>query len=250
MAKIFVAGVGVDIVDREHLDAAIAGCAEAGRREVYAYANIHAVNLAHDDPEFSNFLRSASMVYCDGEGVRVGARILGAVLPPRVVLTYWIWDLCALCERRGYSVFFLGSTQEIVEQAVHVIRKKHPSLPIAGYHHGFFVKRGEENETVLEKIRSTRPHLLFVGFGMPLQEQWIAENLERISANVILPSGSMIDYIAGMKRPAPGWMADHGMEWLYRLIQEPQRLWRRYIPGNILFMFRVLRQYLRDGQMR
>lgn len=245
MAKVVVAGVGVDIVDKQGLHAAITRCVKAGGHAVYAYANIHAVNLSYTDRAFSEFLRTAAITYCDGEGLRLGARILGTVLPPRVVLTYWIWDLCDLCERKGYSMFFLGSTPGNVERAVQEIRLKHPSLLVAGYHHGFFEKTGRENERVLEMIRSAHPHLLFVGFGMPLQEQWIADNLERISANVILPSGSMIDYIAGRKRAAPKWMANHGMEWLFRLLQEPRRLWRRYLVGNMLFMFRVVLQMVR-----
>ena len=245
MAKVVVAGVGVDIVDRQGLHAALTRCVDTGGRAVYAYANIHAVNLSNVDRVFSAFLGRAEIVYCDGEGLRLGARLLGTVLPPRVVLTYWIWDLCALCEERGYSVFFLGSTPGNVERAVREIRRRHPSLLVAGYHHGFFEKKGRENDLVLEMIRSTRPHLLFVGFGMPLQEYWIADNLGRISANVILPSGSMIDYIAGRRRPAPKWMANHGMEWLFRLLQEPRRLWRRYLLGNMVFMFRVARQILR-----
>lgn len=247
MAKVVVGGVGVDIIGRDDLHAAISRCVDGGGQAVFAYANIHAINLANADHLFSEFLNNATTVYCDGEGVRLGARMLGRILPPRVVLTYWIWDLCALCEERGFSMFFLGSTPENVELAVQEIRKRHPSLLVAGYHHGYFDKKGGDNETVLKMIRSARPHLLFVGFGMPLQEHWIAENRDRIRANVILPSGSMIDYIAGRKRPAPAWMANHGMEWLFRLLQEPRRLWRRYLLGNVLFFIRVARQLARFG---
>ena len=247
MPRVTVARVGVDVVDREALDASIRNFVSEGRQAVLAYANIHAVNIAWEDRGFADFLGKAAIVYCDGEGVRLGARLLGRRLPPRVVLTYWIWDLCVLCEREDYSMFFLGSGEEAVRLAIDEIRRRHPALRIAGYHHGYFAKHGPENEEVLEKIRAARPELLFVGFGMPAQELWIAENAGRIGANVILPCGSMIDYVSGRKRAAPPWMADHGMEWLFRLMQEPARLWRRYLVGNLLFFWRVICQRARGG---
>jgi len=248
MPRATVAGVGIDIVNRELLQSSIEGFVDRRQRAVVAYVNIHAVNVAWNDGVFARFLERAALVYCDGEGVRLGARLLGTRLPPRVVLTYWIWDLCALSERRGYSVFFLGSTAETVGRAVDEIRRRHPSLHVAGYHHGYFEKRGPENEKVLEMIRESRPDLLFVGFGMPAQERWIGENEERIAALVILPCGSMIEYVAGMKRAAPSWMANHGMEWLFRLLQEPVRLWRRYLVGNLLFFWRVVGRRTRMGR--
>lgn len=247
MPRTRVAGVGVDIVSRELLQSSIEGFVDQRRQAVVAYVNIHAVNVAWDDRVFARFLEGAALAYCDGEGVRLGARLLGTRLPPRVVLTYWIWDLCRLCEQRGFSMYFLGSTAETVVRAVDEIRRRHPSLRIAGWHHGYFEKRGPENEKVLETIRESRPDLLFVGFGMPAQEHWIGENAERIAAIVILPCGSMIEYVAGMKRAAPAWMANHGMEWLFRLLQEPARLWKRYLVGNFLFFWRALRRPARGG---
>ncbi|HTO93031.1 MAG TPA: WecB/TagA/CpsF family glycosyltransferase, partial [Bacteroidota bacterium] len=220
MPRVTVARVGVDVIDRETLQASIRKIVDDGAHAVIAYANIHAVNVAWTDRVFAEFLERATLVYCDGEGVRLGARLLGTRLPPRVVLTYWIWDLCSLCEEQGYSIFLLGSTEETVGLAIKEIRRRHPALRIAGYHHGYFAKSGKGNEEVLEMIRASSPHLLFVGFGMPAQEHWIAENAGHIAAHVILPCGSMIDYVAGRKRAAPPWMADHGMEWVFRLLQE------------------------------
>ena len=248
MPRVTVARVGVDVIDRETLHASIRNFVDGGAHAVLAYANIHAVNIAWTDTVFAGFLKRAAIVYCDGEGVRLGARLLGTRLPPRVVLTYWIWDLCELCERQGYSMFFLGSTEETVDLAITEIRRRHPALQIAGHHHGYFAKHGAENEQVLEMIRASGPDLLFVGFGMPAQEHWIAENAGRIAARVVLPCGSMIDYVAGKKRAAPAWMANHGMEWLFRLLQEPARLWRRYLVGNMVFFWRVLRQRARGGE--
>jgi len=96
---------------------------------------------------------------------------------------------------------------------------------------------------VLASIRSANPDLLFVGFGMPLQGEWIQTNLADLAVPAILPCGSMIEYASGRKALAPAWMSNHGLEWLFRLIQEPRRLWKRYLLGNPLFFLRVVRQW-------
>jgi N-acetylglucosaminyldiphosphoundecaprenol N-acetyl-beta-D-mannosaminyltransferase len=217
------------------------------RKDVFAYVNVNAVNIAQKDAGFRDFLNGSFAAYCDGEGVRLGARILGSFLPPRIVLTYWIWDLCALCAGSGLSMFFLGGRETVVAQAVTAARERYPRLHIAGAHHGYFEKSGPENERVVELINGAKPNVLFVGFGMPLQEHWIMDNLQRLEVNAVFPSGSMIDYTAGTRKYAPRWMAGHGMEWCYRLAREPGRLWRRYLIGNPLFLIRIVRQRLYGG---
>ncbi len=248
MSKVDILGVQVDVIDTEGLHRAIAESIRAGRRDVYAYVNIHAVNIARADDRFRRFLNHAHVVYCDGEGVRLGGKVLGYHLPPRVVLTYWIWDLCALCERENFSVFFLGSTEQFVREAVERVRRRFPALRVAGWHHGYFAKKGKESDEVIERVTQARPDILIVGFGMPMQEFWIEENLERLRAHVILPAGSVIDYAAGRKGLAPKWMAQHGMEWLYRFFQEPRRLWRRYLLGNPSFMYHIVLERCRKGR--
>ena len=248
MPKVTVVGVDIDIIDKEGLQHSIMACVRDARKAVFAYVNVHALNLTQTDSDFKRFLNAADTVYCDGEGVRLGAWILGTKLPPRVALTYFIWDICASCERAGASVFFLGASEEIARRAVDVLRSRYPRLNIAGWHNGYFSKEGPESDRVVELVNNARPNLLFVGFGMPSQEHWIQRNLDRLTANVILPCGSMIDFTAGVKSLAPVWMAGHGLEWLHRLLQEPGRLWRRYLMGNPAFLFRVMVQKAK-GQM-
>lgn len=248
MPKVDILGVHVDAIDKAGLEDAITNYVRGEAKAVIAYANIHAINLARKDMEFRKFLNGSSLLYCDGEGVRVGARILGSTLPPRVALTRWIWNLCALCVEQRFSVFFLGSTGEVLDKAVAKLKRRFPALLIAGSHHGYFQKVGPESDAVIEVINRLRPNLLFVGFGMPAQEHWISRNLERLDVNVVLPAGSMIDYVSGAKGVAPAWMSDIGLEWLYRLIQEPQRLWKRYLIGNPGFVLQVLAQRLKRGR--
>jgi N-acetylglucosaminyldiphosphoundecaprenol N-acetyl-beta-D-mannosaminyltransferase len=248
MHDLALLGVRVDRLDRAALTASLLTAARARECRVYSYLNIHALNIASADPRFRTILNGAAVTYCDGEGVRVGARMLGRHLPPRTVLTYWIWDLCALFQDEGVSVYFLGGKSAVVAAAVELIRKRFPRLRIAGWHHGYFNKSGGESKAVVDEINDAAPDLLFVGFGMPVQEYWIEENRPALRTGAILPSGSMIDYVAGARRSAPPWMADHGLEWLYRFSREPRRLWRRYLIGNPLFLFRVLCQRIRSGR--
>jgi len=215
---------------------------------MFSYLNVHALNLACVNPRFRNILNNAAVTYCDGEGVRIGARLLGSRLPQRTVLTYWIWDLCALFQEHAVSVYFLGGTDEVVAGAVGLIKERFPRLEIKGSHHGYFRKSGPESDAVVNDVNRAAPDVLFVGFGMPAQEFWIDENRSALRVGAVLPSGSMIDYIAGTRTPAPAWMADHGLEWLFRLLKEPGRLWQRYLVGNPLFLIRVLGQRFLPGR--
>jgi N-acetylglucosaminyldiphosphoundecaprenol N-acetyl-beta-D-mannosaminyltransferase len=147
-------------------------------------------------------------------------------------------------------VFFLSGLQETVDEAVCNLRRRFSTLRVAGSHHGYFDKTGRENDEVLRAVDQASPDVLFVGFGMPAQEHWIDANLDHLKAKVILTSGSMIEYVAGHRRVAPSWMANNGMEWLFRLLQEPARLWKRYIIGNPWFITSVLMQLLREGRQR
>lgn len=249
MDEVQVLGVRIDDIDRSGLERLILSTVRDGRARMYQYVNVHAVNLARADRRFREIINGASVTYCDGEGVRVGARMLGKRLPPRTVLTYWVWDLCRLMEARSLSAYFLGGRKPVVERAVALLRCRYPKLNVSGWHHGFFNKTGEESREVVEEINRASPDVLFVGFGMPVQEYWISENLASLSAGIVLPAGSMIDYIAGEKKPAPAWMANHGLEWFYRFLHEPRRLWKRYLVGNPLFLLRILGHRIRFGRI-
>jgi N-acetylglucosaminyldiphosphoundecaprenol N-acetyl-beta-D-mannosaminyltransferase len=247
MANVDVLGVGVAPIDEAQLLAEVR-CALANRRgSLFAYINVNAINLAHDLPWFRDFLNSAECAYCDGEGVRFGAGILGRMLPARIALTYFFWEICAEAARNDYSIYLLGSHDHILSEAVTRIQARYPGLRIAGTHHGYFAKDGTASEEVVAEVNAAKPDLLFVGFGMPLQEEWLQRYRSSIAVGAVFPCGSMIDYASGLKSIAPRWMRRNGMEWLYRLFQEPVRLWKRYLVGNPLFIIRVIRQRLREG---
>ena len=238
-------GVHIHRLDLEELIRDVETSVRTKRRTKIMYVNIHVVNLAFKDVALKEALNHAHIVYCDGAGVRIGARILGEFLPQRMTGADWIWDLCAMCEKRRYSIYILGGNPGIAEKAGHILKNRCPGLEIAGVYHGFFEKDSGENERVVSMINKRSPDILLVGFGSPLQERWIHDNFGRLNATVVWAVGALVDFVSGTVPRGPRWMVDHGLEWLYRLMMEPKRMWKRYLVGNFLFLVRILKTRFR-----
>ncbi len=219
---------------------------EAGKARV-VYVNIHAINLAQDHTWFRDFINESEVVYCDGFGIKWGAGLLGLRIPKRLTPPDWVAMLATECTRKHYSLFLLGAHPDVGELAGATLKQQFAGLNITGIQHGYFDTSYDstENETVIHAINDTRPDILLVGLGMPLQERWLMENWDRLNIKVALPVGALFDYLADKIPRAPHWMTDHGLEWLGRLIIEPRRLWRRYLLGNPRFVWLVLKQWLR-----
>ena len=141
---------------------------------------------------------------------------------------------------RGWRIFYLGSKPGVAERAATALRERYPELEIQT-HHGHFDPLGEENRKILARINAYAPHILFVGMGMPRQEIWILDNQKNLNANAIFPAGALMDYMAGEIPTAPRWLASLYLEWLYRLVSEPARLWRRYLVEPWFVFGQVLR---------
>jgi N-acetylglucosaminyldiphosphoundecaprenol N-acetyl-beta-D-mannosaminyltransferase len=233
--------VPVSLLSVDELHAAIMEIVRAGRHEMILNVNAHAMNLAYELPWFRTLLERAPIVFCDGAGVMLALRLFSADrVPARITYADWTWQLATLCAREGYRVFLLGGEDGVAAAAARKLVERTPGLTIAGTHHGFFAKQGAENAAVVDQINARSPHVVIVGFGMPLQERWIADNLAALDANVVLAGGAVFDYISGNTRRGPRVLVDHGGEWLARLVIEPRRLWRRYLIGNPRFMVRAL----------
>ncbi len=152
----------------------------------------------------------------------------------------YIEDLVLACEKNNVSLFFLGGRPGIVGKAIKKFLAIAPNLQVQG-HPGHFDINGEENEAVIQQINKFKPDILYVGFGMPLQEHWILENLDRVEARAFINLGACLDFYTNTIYRGPRWMTDRGLEWLARLMTEPYRLWKRYIIGNPLFLYRVIK---------
>jgi N-acetylglucosaminyldiphosphoundecaprenol N-acetyl-beta-D-mannosaminyltransferase len=244
--RVNVLGVGVDPLTIEELHAEIGRLVRGRGRGLVLNANVHCLNLCYEDPGLRNFLNRAEVVFCDGAGVMLAARILGRRIPERITYADWAWRLAAFAESEGFSLYVLGARPSVAEEAARRLEGRHPSLRIAGAHHGHFDHSAgsPENEAVVGGINAARPDILLVGLGMPLQEYWLMENRHRLDVGAVLTGGAVFDYVSGRLRRGPRLLTESGLEWLARLAIEPRRLWRRYLIGNPLFVLRVLRQRL------
>lgn len=204
------------------------------------YVNIHTVNLAYRHMYFSELLRGADIVYCDGTGVRLGARLLGLEIPERMTGADWIHDLCRMAVRENLSLFFMGSAAGVAGHAAVALQVRYPGLRVVGWSSGFGLSEG-----TVRRINDCRPDILLVGMGSPRQERWIAENRDRLDVPVVWAVGALFDFVSGRIPRGPRWMTNHGLEWMCRLAAEPEKLWRRYLIGNPLFLYRVLRSRIR-----
>ena len=215
-----------------------------GNRGSVLNVNVHCLNLCYEDPELRAFLNGADVVFCDGAGVMLAARLLGRRIPERITYADWAWRLAAFAEAEGFSLYLLGARPGMAQEAARRLQARYPDLEIVGVRHGFFdhAAGSPENEAIVREINDARPDILLVGMGMPLQEYWLMENRDRLQAGVVLTGGGVFDYVSGGLRRGPRILTHSGFEWLARLLVEPRRLWRRYLIGNPLFLLRVLRQ--------
>jgi N-acetylglucosaminyldiphosphoundecaprenol N-acetyl-beta-D-mannosaminyltransferase len=212
------------------------------------YVNAHVVNQSRRLPELRRALEAADLVYCDGYGVRLAARVLEVPVPHRMTGADWVWGLAALCQEQGHSLYLLGSDPPVAREAAQRLRRWYPELRLVGSHHGYFDLDSPHSERVIEDINARSPDIVLVGMGTPKQELWVERHAERIDADVLWTVGALLDYIAGRVPRAPRWLADNGLEWIFRLALEPHRMWKRYLLGNPVFLSRVMKERRRQTQ--
>jgi N-acetylglucosaminyldiphosphoundecaprenol N-acetyl-beta-D-mannosaminyltransferase len=235
--------VRLDLLDLDELLSAVTRTARERSPLTVMYVNAHCMNVAHTDRDYAAILDRADIVYCDGTGVKLGARLLGIHVPARMTGADWIHDLACRAAREDLSLFLLGGAPGSAEEAAERLQADQPALRIAGTAPGF----GVGPETI-EHIRSASPDILLVGMGTPTQERWVDEHRDEIDVPVVWVVGALFDFVNGRIPRGPRWMTDHGLEWLCRLAVEPGKLWRRYVVGNPRFLLRVAAAWWRQRQ--
>ena len=203
-----------------------------------AHTNAHTVNLAYEDHEFLGVLRRADLVLNDGKGVMLAARIHGKRFPRDLNGNFFSPLVLKRAAEKGWPVFFLGAGPGVAARAAEMLEERLPGLKIAGTHDGYF----KTDEDAIAAIKESGAEVVFVGMGNPLQEKWIDRCVDRTGARVAIGVGAFFDFITGEVPRAPAWMNRYGLEWVHRLLQEPKRMWRRYLLGNPKFIWRNLKQ--------
>lgn len=243
-------GISVHPAGVENVHTYIKNVIDKKEKALVLNVNIHAVNLALQNSWLKDFLNSAQLVFCDGDGIRWGLKLLGYEPPPKVTYDRWIWQLAEFCENKNYSIYFLGGKPGIAAQAQQKLQARFPKLNIAGAEHGHFRKTGEENERILQEINRIKPDILMLGFGMPLQERWLKDHWREIDAHIFLTGGAVFDYLSGKAQRAPNWMIQAHLEWFYRFLREPGRLFRRYFFGIPYFFMRIFGEKMKSNRIR
>ena len=239
--------IPIDLAQPAELLRTITTWASEGQTRRVMYVNAHVVNQSRTTSGLADALRRSDLVYCDGYGVRLAARVLGRSVPHRMTGADWIWDLAGLCEAAGHPLYLLGSEPPLAREAAARLRRFYPDLDVAGTHHGFFDLDSPHNERVIEDITAHGPRIVLVGMGTPKQELWVDRYAEQLEGAVVWTVGALFDYVSGHTPRAPRWLADNGLEWIFRLAIEPQRMWRRYLLGNPVFLRRVLSEAKRQA---
>jgi N-acetylglucosaminyldiphosphoundecaprenol N-acetyl-beta-D-mannosaminyltransferase len=203
-----------------------------------SFVNPDCLNKACTDAGYRRVLKTSDLVLADGIGLRIAGSLLHRPVRENVNGTDMFPLLCARLNQRGGRLFLLGARAEIVAAVADWVRIHHPQVVVCGARDGYFAR----NAPVIEQINQAQPDVLLVAMGAPKQEAWIALHRHELNVKVCLGVGGLFDFYSGHTPRAPLWLREIGLEWTYRLYQEPGRMWRRYLIGNLVFLARVLRE--------
>jgi N-acetylglucosaminyldiphosphoundecaprenol N-acetyl-beta-D-mannosaminyltransferase len=238
-------GIHVNALTISDLNALIQTAIAQQQRWIISNHNLHSIYLYHHDAKMRQFDTIATYVHIDGMPLVWLGKLAGFPLKRKHRVTYADWTPCIMVEaaEKGWRVFYLGSKPGVAQRGAEILQQQFPGLQIL-VHHGYFDARANspESQDILSLIREFQPHILMVGMSMPRQEHWILDHYDAIAANVILPSGAAIDYIAGVVPTPPRWSGKLGVEWLFRFVVEPKRLWQRYFIEPLFLLKRLFLQ--------
>jgi N-acetylglucosaminyldiphosphoundecaprenol N-acetyl-beta-D-mannosaminyltransferase len=224
------------------MDETVSRCRDlviSGRPAQHVVLNAGKCVLMEDEPDIREIVKGCDLVNADGQSVVWAARFLGIRVPERVAGIDLMGRLIALCEKEGWSIYLLGATDEVLDAFEAEAMRRHPRLTVAGRRNGYF--RAEQEVALAEAIRASGARLLLVGISSPLKERFLARHISRIGPLLAMGVGGSFDVWAGKTTRAPVWMQRAGLEWFHRFAQEPRRMWKRYLVGNLRFAWIVLR---------
>ncbi|MDZ7330975.1 MAG: WecB/TagA/CpsF family glycosyltransferase [candidate division KSB1 bacterium] len=233
-------GVKIDVVTAADLIKDIHQLIETKTRSAVFYVNPDCLNKAYIDDDYRSILNAADLVYADGVGVVIAARLARQYLPDRITAIDIFHDLCHTWAQQGIQLFLLGSNDKSNELACSRLQAAHPQLKIVGHHHGYFHWDSDLNQRVIEQINCSEPDVLLVGFGAPHQEKWIAKHMDQLNVRLCWGVGGLFDLLSGNLKRGPALFHQHHLEWFCRLMITPGKVWKRYLIGGPQFFMRVI----------
>lgn len=206
------------------------------RGKYICVSNVHTTVMSYENEEYRKIQNSAAMALPDGAPLSSYSRRRGYKQAQRVTGPDLMLELFAVSREKGYRHYFYGATEETLQSMRKVIERDYPGMEIAGmYAPPFRTLTPQEDAEIVEKINNSRPDFIWVGLGAPKQEEWMYQHMGQLQG-VLIGVGAGFDYLAGYIKRAPHWMQKMSLEWLYRLLQDPRRLWRRYFTSNVKFI--------------
>ncbi len=205
----------------------------------HVVVNVAKIVNMQKDPTLAESIKACDVINIDGMGVVFGARFLGHDIPERVAGVDLFHELLKMSARRDFPIFLLGATEEVVIKTNETVQALYPSLQVAGFNDGYF---WDDEEAVVNKIRESGAKLLFVAITSPKKENFINKWKDKLGVDFVMGVGGTFDVVAGKVNRAPLWMQNAGLEWLYRVIQEPRRMWKRYLITNSKFALLLMKQ--------
>lgn len=244
--RIRILNTNIDVLTMDETVCAVHEYIKKGQFLHLMGVNADKINLLNRDEHLREIVNSCGIINADGISVIKASRYLKKPLPERVAGIDLMQRLTALAGREHYRVYLLGARQEVVEKTAAVLQQANPGLIIAGIHNGYFTK--EQWPEIAAELRQADPQIVFVGITSP-QKEFLVEYLEEAGLPyVFMGVGGSFDVISGAIPRAPLWMQKCGMEWLFRVMQEPRRLWKRYLFGNLKFIRAVIQEKKRKEQ--
>lgn len=240
MIEINIFGIKIHPLSRADFISIIKSNLKQGFQTTQFGVNSATVNELKENEEFKRAMNNADLVNIDGMSVVWGLRWLGFAIPERVATPDLAEDVMNLAEKEGYRVFLLGAREPVISLCLQNLRKTYPELIIAGYHNGYY--KQEEEFRIVDMINESRADILLIGMSSPKKELFSINYRSKLNVKYILGVGGYFDIISGRIKRAPRWMQNIGMEWTYRLLQEPERMWRRYLIGTNQFFGLVARE--------
>lgn len=215
---------------------------QGGPPRQHTVVNAAKIVSAQKDPFLKKSILESDIVNIDGQPVVWAARLLGIPVPEKVSGSDLMVELLKGAEQKSWRLFFLGAKPEILKRMLEKLKIQYPNLQIVGDRDGYF--KEDETKRIAEQIRNAKPDILFVGMPTPRKENFIRDYKDFMQVPFSMGVGGNFDILAGETKRAPRWLQKIGLEWLFRLCQEPRRLWKRYLKTNTLFLVMVLREFL------
>jgi len=218
----------------------------SGERGYVCTVNCAILMMMRSDPRLREFVENAAIVVADGIPIVWASKLLGRPLPARVAGVELVDALVARAAAEGLGVYLLGARPDVIEHVVRTYRQRHPDLDLRGHADGYFAE--DRFAERAKEVAASGARLLIVGMGVPRQERFLEQCWEELGVDLAIGVGGSFDVIAGLRKRAPRFLQSIGMEWSYRLLQEPRRLWKRYLVTNTQFVYHVARELLTRGR--